>query len=315
MQAGDIGVVTMSAEGDLDTFIEVAEVCPAEQATCAGASYRSTTPRRSGHFGPTPRGGLRSYRLPMPTGNTVSHPAGTALRVIASIVGSVLVAVALSIIWIARLSIDRVLYVSGLGADGEPTAGWFELALLLLVVGGFAVAWAARGLRSTVPWLSVWSPSFSVAMASSRFLVASQVTCTTGGPLPVGPAFTWQDLVHTTVAVLAFALAAFAMLQVSFVEGRRTLRVLSLGAGISTAAIAAAGGILSLLQFRTDIGSILELVATTIGMGWLAILGMDTAVAQRRVRRKTWKPVLQAVEVHRSTARSTGTISLVAVSR
>uniref|UniRef100_UPI0035ABB809 hypothetical protein n=1 Tax=Microbacterium sp. BF1 TaxID=2821146 RepID=UPI0035ABB809 len=99
------------------------------------------------------------------------------------------------------------------------------------------------------------------------------------------------------------------------VEGRRRLRVLSLGAGVSTAAIAAAGGILSLLQFRTDIGSILELVATTIGMGWLAILGMDTAVAQRRVRRKTWKPVLQAVEVHRSTARSTRTISLVAVSR
>lgn len=83
----------------------------------------------------------------MPTENTASHSAGTALRVIASIGGSVLVAVALTIIWVARLSIDRVLYVSGLGADGEPTAGWFELALLLLVAGGFAVAWASRGLR------------------------------------------------------------------------------------------------------------------------------------------------------------------------
>lgn len=226
----------------------------------------------------------------MPVENTLPHPAASALRVIASIVGSVLVAAALSIIWVARLSIDRVLYVSGLGADGEPTAGWFELALLLLVVGGLSVAWAARGLRSTVPWLSIWTPSFSVAMASALFLVASQVTCTTGCPLPVGPAFTWQDLVHTTVAVLAFALAAFAMLQVSFVEGRRTLRILSLVAGISTAVIAAAGGLLSLLQFRTDIGSILELVATTIGMGWLAILGMDTAFAQRAgaARRQTW---------------------------
>lgn len=253
----------------------------------------------------------------MPTENTASHPAGTTLRVIASIGGSVLVAIALTIIWVARLGIDRVLYVSGLGADGEPTAGWFELALLLLVAGGFAVAWAARGLRSTVPWLSVWTPSFSVAMASALFLVASQVTCTTGCPLPVGLAFTWQDLVHTTVAVLAFALAAFAMLQVSFVEGRRTLRILSLGAGISTAVIAAAGGILSLLQFRTDIGSIFELVATTIGMGWLAILGMDTAVAQRRrrVRRESWKPAPQAADLHRSTSRSPVTGSLVAVSR
>lgn len=226
-----------------------------------------------------------------------------------------LVAVALTIIWIARLSIDRVLYVSGLGADGEPTAGWFELALLLLVAGGFSVAWAARGLRSTVPWLSIWSPSFSVAMASSLFLVASQVTCTTGCPLPVGPSFTWQDLVHTTVAVLAFALAAFAMLQVSFVQDRALLRFLSLGAGVSTAVIAAGGGILSLLQFRTDVGSILELVATTIGMGWLAILGVDTAFGQRGARRrKTWEPAPRAVSLDRTPVRRTVTGSLIAVS-
>lgn len=250
----------------------------------------------------------------MPTEDTASAPALTALRALAAIGGSVLVGVALTIIWIARLSVDRVLYVSGLGADGEPTAGWFELALLLLVAGGFAVAWAARGLRATAPWLSIGSPSLSVAIASSLFLVASQVPCTTGCPLPVGPTFTWQDLVHTTVAVLAFAVAAFAMLQASFVAGRRTLRILSLGAGISTAVIAAAGGILSLLQFRTDVGSILELVATTIGMGWLAILGIDTACAQRtRVRRKTWMPVPRAIVIDRPAARtSTGT--LVAVS-
>ncbi|MFE7195144.1 DUF998 domain-containing protein [Microbacterium oxydans] len=257
----------------------------------------------------------------MPVENTAPdpalHPAASTLRVIASIVGSALVAVALTIIWVARLSIDRVLYVSGLGADGEPTAGWFELALLLLVIGGLSVAWAARGLRSTVPWLSIWTPSFSVAMASALFLVASQVTCTTGCPLPVGSAFTWQDLVHTTVAILAFALAAFAMLQVSFVEGRRTLRILSLVAGISTAVIAAAGGILSLLQFRTDVGSILELVATTIGMGWLAILGMDTAFAQRAhaARRQTWVRVSKEKAGALVGERRTATASLLVVSR
>ncbi|MFK3678115.1 DUF998 domain-containing protein [Microbacterium sp. NPDC090218] len=245
----------------------------------------------------------------MPTEPTAATPVGTALRAFAAIVGSVLVGVALTIIWIARLSIDRVLYVSGLGAAGEPTAGWFELALLLLVAGGFSVAWAARGLRSTAPWLSIWSPSLSVAIASSLFLVASQVPCTTGCPLPVGPTFTWQDLVHTTVAVLAFALAAFAMLQVSFVKDRAMLRILSLGAGISTAVIAAAGGILSLLQYRTDIGSILELVATTIGMGWLAILGAETAFAQRRAAVRT--PARPVVPV-RTAAVRTVTGSLVA---
>lgn len=251
----------------------------------------------------------------MPTAQTASAPARTALHALVAIAGSVLVAVALTIIWIARLSIDRVLYVSGLGAAGEPTAGWFELALLLLVAGGFSVAWAARGLRSTAPWLSIWSPSLSVTIASSLFLVASQVPCTTGCPLPVGPSFTWQDLVHTTVAVLAFALAAFAMLQVSFVKDRALLRILSLGAGISTALIAAGGGMLSLLQFRTDIGSILELVATTIGMGWLAILGVETAVSQRprAARRETWEPVLRGSAVERTVVRRPATGTLVAV--
>lgn len=200
-------------------------------------------------------------------------------RAVAAIVGSVLVGVALGLIWLARLSTDRTLYVSGLGADGEPTAGAFEIALILLAVGGFAVAWAARGLRSTVPVLSLWTPALSIAIASSLFLLASQVPCTSGCPLPVGDTFTVQDLVHTTAAVLAFALAAVAMLQASFIDGRPVLRRLSLGAGISTAVIAGAGGILSLLQFRTDVGSILELVATTIGMGWLMILGFATAHA------------------------------------
>lgn len=198
-------------------------------------------------------------------------------RPIAAVAGSALVGSALTIIWIARLSVERTLYVSGLGAEGEPTAGWFELALLLLVGGGFSVAWAARGLRSSLSWLGRWTPSAAVAIASSLFLVASQVPCTAGCPLPVGNRFTWQDLIHTTVAVLAFAFAAMAMLQASFVEGRVALRRLSTVAGIATATIAATGGIFSLLQFRTDIGSILELVATTIGMGWLIVFGIEVA--------------------------------------
>lgn len=227
----------------------------------------------------------------MATTQTVFVPGASPARAIAGIAGSILVTAALTIIWIARLSVDRVLYVSGLGADGEPTALWFEFALLLLVAGGFSVAWAAQGMRSTARLIAMWTPSLSVAIASSLFLVASQVPCTTGCPVPVGDAFTWQDLIHTTVAVLAFALAAFAMLQVSFVKDRSTLRALSMIAGISTGVIAGAGGILSLLRFRTDIGSILELVATTVGMGWLVILGLATAHARRVVGSSVAVPV------------------------
>lgn len=213
----------------------------------------------------------------MPTRPNRSSATRPAARAAVALGGSALVAVALTIIWIARLSTDRVLYVSGLGADGEPTAGWFELALLLLVAGGFAVASTARGLRASVRWLRIGTPALSVGLSSTLFLLASQVPCTSGCPVPIGDTFTWQDLIHTTAAVIAFALAAIAMLQTSFVRGRPLLRALSFGAGVTTAVIAAAGGILSLLQFRTDIGSMLELVATTVGMGWLIILGAATA--------------------------------------
>ena len=42
----------------------------------------------------------------------------------ASLGGCVLVLVALVIIWAAKLSIPRDLYVSELGAEGMPTEGW-----------------------------------------------------------------------------------------------------------------------------------------------------------------------------------------------
>lgn len=200
-------------------------------------------------------------------------------HVCAAAVGAALVALSLLNIWMARIALGRNVYVSGLGADGEPTARWFEAALLLLVAGGLAVAWVARGIRSRARLLRCWPPALSIAAACALFLVASQVPCTSGCPAPVGDAFTWQDLTHTTSAVLAFALAAFAMLQVSFSDGHPALRRFSLATAVLVAVIAATGGIMSLLQFRTDIGSILEFVATTIGIGWLIVLGLLTGFA------------------------------------
>ena len=203
----------------------------------------------------------------LPSRRRVVELAGTFL-------GSVFVLAALVIIWVARLEQDRDLYVSELGAAGQPTAHWFEGALLLIVAGGSLIAYAARGIRSRVPLLSVWAPAVSLWVGCGFFLIASQVTCTSGCPLPVGANFTWQDLIHTVVAVLAFAAACFGMLQVSFAVGYRSLARLSLGAGVAVALIAGAGGILSLARFQADFGSRLELAATTIALGWLLTLGV-----------------------------------------
>lgn len=201
------------------------------------------------------------------------------LHALVAVIGALLVCSSLAIIWVSRVVIGRSVYVSGLGADGEPTAKWFEVALLLLVASGFAIAWSARRLRSRIAVLARWTPALSIAVASALFLVASQVPCTLGCPLPVGPTFTWQDLVHTTAAVLAFAAAAVAMLQVSFVEGHPALARLSMISAVLVAVIAAAGGIMSILRFRVDVGSIFEFLATTVGIGWLALLGFMIAAS------------------------------------
>ena len=207
----------------------------------------------------------------LPPRRRVVELAGTFL-------GSVFVLAALVIIWAARLEQDRDLYVSELGAAGQPTAHWFEGALLLIVAGGSLIAYAARGIRSRVPLLSAWAPAVSLWIGCGFFLIASQVTCTSGCPLPVGASFTWQDLIHTVVAVLAFAAACLGMLQVSFAVGHRSLARLSLGAGVAVALIAGAGGILSLARFQADFGSRLELTATTIALGWLLTLGVMMAL-------------------------------------
>lgn len=192
--------------------------------------------------------------------------------------GCLLVAAALAIIWGSRLTVPRVMYVSELGAMGEPTAEWFRAALLLIVAGGSLIAWAGRGIRTRAPWLRAWAPALSLWIGCAFFLVASQVPCTSGCPLPYGPSFTWQDFTHTSVAVLAFAAACWAMLQCSFAVGHRALRRFSLASGIAVAVVAGVGGILSLARFGTNVGSVLELVATTIALAWLGVLGVSLAL-------------------------------------
>ena len=187
--------------------------------------------------------------------------------------------VALGIIWTARMTVPRELYVSELGAAGEPTAEWFRVALLLIVAGGSVIAWAGRRVRSDARVLAIGSPAVSLWVGCAFFLLASQVTCTAGCPLPVGETFTWQDFVHTAAAVIAFAAACWAMLQAAFSRRDRFLARLSLATGVIVAVVAGTGGILSLLRWQVALGSRLEFVATTIAIGWLVVFG--TALARR----------------------------------
>jgi hypothetical protein len=206
------------------------------------------------------------------------------IETVATFVGCLCVMFALAIIWVARISVGRDVYVSELGATGMPTARWFEAALLLIVAGGALIGYAARALRSRPLVFTAWIPAVSLWVASGCFLVASQVTCTAGCPVPYGPSFTWQDFIHTTLAVLAFAAACWAMVQIAFASGHRSIATMSLVAAITVAVVAGAGGLLSLLQFQANFGSRLEFLATTVALLWLVLLGVSLAGRRVRVR-------------------------------
>jgi hypothetical protein len=219
-------------------------------------------------------------------------------RVIAGL-GTAIVMAALVLLWAIRFQVPYDLYVSALGATGMPTARAFEVFLLLIVVGGALVAWAGRAVRARPRALAAWTPAISIWIACGFFLVDSQVSCTAGCPVPVpGPSFTWQDLTHTAAAILAFAAAAWAILQCAFAEGHRALRRLSLACAVAVGAISAAGGLMSLLDFYSWFGSRLELVATTVGLGWMVVFGATLAIGGLRGRSAALHGVEQAVRQH-----------------
>ena len=194
------------------------------------------------------------------------------------VAGGVLSIVAgLALIWFARTQATRPMYVSEMGAPNEPTAGLFQLSLLLVAIGALLISAVSTHLTSRVRWLARWTPALSLAVGGIAFVLASQVTCTEGCPLPVGPSFTWQDLIHTSSAVLGFAAACFAMLQLSFNHQYPELSRLSLGSAIAVALVASAGGLLSLMRVAMDVGGLLEFVATTIALLWLVVVGVVIA--------------------------------------
>ncbi|WP_440708288.1 DUF998 domain-containing protein [Herbiconiux sp. YIM B11900] len=207
---------------------------------------------------------------------------GTVLRVTVLGIAAALTATGLVLIWVARLSADRFLYVSEMGAAVEPTAQVFQVALVCVAVAAGLVAVAAPRMSPRTRLLTAVPPALVLGVAAVAFGIASQVTCTQYCPLPVGEAFTWQDLIHTVAAVIGFAGAAFVMLQVASDTRFRRLARFSAFSAVSVAVIAGVGGLLSLLRFGTQLGGVLELVATTIALLWLIGLAVLLAIESAR---------------------------------
>jgi hypothetical protein len=227
--------------------------------------------------------GSSSPQTPSPSPEAVTAPLRSPrVRALILSVATALTLTGLGLIWSARLAADRFLYVSELGATGEPTAEVFRWGLVLVAVSAALVAFAAPRLHPRVRWLAAVPPALVLAGSAVAFGIASQVTCTAYCPLPVGEAFTWQDLIHTVCAVIGFAGAALVMLQVAVDRRLRRLARFSLVSAIAVAVIAGIGGLLSLLRFGTQVGGVLELVATTIALLWLVGLAALLAVAPAR---------------------------------
>lgn len=190
-------------------------------------------------------------------------------------IGTVSVLGGLTVIWAARLTVSHPVYVSELGAQGAPTARPFAVALLCIAAGGFSIALASGHIRSSAPVLNRWAPAITLAFAAVCFVVASQVTCTEYCPVPlVDPRSTAQDLIHTVTAVLGFAGACYAMLQVAFATSVPRVARFSLLSCVAVAVITIIGGMLAIVHVATDVGAWLELSGTTVAIAWLAVYSL-----------------------------------------
>jgi hypothetical protein len=216
------------------------------------------------------------------------------IDVVTSLLGAALVSTALVLIWVARAAFARFdadantlgVYVSELGAAGAPTARMFEISLLMIVAGGSLIAFAGKDIRSRLRLLALWTPAISIWVSCGFFLVASQVTCRYGCPLPTLSPFDAQDFTHISCAVLAFLAACWAMLQTSFAHDHKVLRRFSLTMAIAVGVISGIGGILSLARFDTKLGGDAEFAATSLAIGWVVVYGIVIAAGRIRGQRR-----------------------------
>lgn len=183
-------------------------------------------------------------------------------------------------IWLLRFAFTGTVYVSGLGAQGESTAGLFNTALLTLGVSGVLLALSLRHVerrnpRPVAPRAaslahrmngSVWQ---LLTASGFLFVVASRVPCSRGCPVPGSADFTFADAVHLTAAISGFVLACLAMLIVASTSRRGSVRVTALVACVLVAATSSTGGLLALFAPDGHVGAWLEFAAMTLAVLWL----------------------------------------------
>ncbi|WP_424936157.1 MULTISPECIES: DUF998 domain-containing protein [Bacteria] len=195
---------------------------------------------------------------------------GSRVAAFLSFLGSLSAAIAIVLIWAARSTVDRAVYVSEMGAPGQPTEAAFRVALTMVALAGVLIGVFGPRARSDrrLPGLSGVLGGGGVC-----FAVAAFVPCTSGCPAPGSPAFTLQDLVHISAAIVGFVLACVAMVLVTAFDVSR-FGLFSLAAGGTIAVVAGSGGLLSLTRTATTFGALCEFAATTLGLLWLLTLGL-----------------------------------------
>ncbi len=160
-------------------------------------------------------------------------------------------------------------YLSQLGASGQPGAGPYRLAVLC--VGG-ATALVAVAWRLRAP--AVGAAGF-LGLSAAMFVVSASVPCAPGCPIPVRDGLsTLPNLVHFSVSGAAFALAVAAMSSVGAADVDPALRRRSdLAARIAMVLY----GVLAALMLAFGHGlanGIVERFLAVLSLAWLTMAAL-----------------------------------------
>ncbi len=151
----------------------------------------------------------------------------------------------------ARVTVPRDLYVSELGAEGMPTAEWFRIALLLIVVGGTLIAWAGRGgCTASRPCCALGPQPYRCGSDAPSSCSRRRLTCTAWPRSHTARASTCRTSCTRWLRSSRSGSRAGRCCRASFAREHKVLARLSLIASISVAVIAGSGGLLALFRFQ-----------------------------------------------------------------
>lgn len=176
----------------------------------------------------------------------------------------------------------RDVYVSGLGAPDSPVAAVFNVTLLTVGACGLLLAAGVTAIRGRADRLGRILGA-AIALAGVCFVIASQVTCTAGCPLPGSPTFAVADAVHVTFAVVGFAAGCGAILLAALRASSAAVRWMSMLCGVTVGVVALAGALIALTRIGLVLGPTMEFAATTIALVWCGWFGLHTAWSREDV--------------------------------